>query len=175
NKELTRLGELVERTYAKQLGLSNRKDLEGVVVKPDMCYFEGATKYVLYEADYGKSLNVASFRSIEDFVNMMYDLAFDLQRLHSQEILYMDLKPENILLSGNGNVKLFDFDSSIDKKNIKDIHIEDIRYAADIPELIAPEIRPAELSGEFEQNKGLILQERVDIYAFGAIMLSYFL
>lgn len=175
NKELTRLGELFERTYAKQLELSNRKDLEGVVVKPDMCYFNGATKYVLYEADYGKSLDVTSFRTIEDFVNMMYDLAFDLQRLHSQEILYMDLKPENILLSGNGNVKLFDFDSSIDKKNLKDVHIEDIRYAADIPELIAPEIRPAELSGEFEQNKGLILQERVDIYAFGAIMLSYFL
>lgn len=175
NKELTRLGELFERTYAKQLELSNRKDLEGVVVKPDMCYFNGATKYVLYEADYGKSLDVTSFRTIEDFVNMMYDLAFDLQRLHSQEILYMDLKPENILLSGNGNVKLFDFDSSIDKKNLKDIHIEDIRYAVDIPELIAPEIRPAELSGEFEQNKGLILQERVDIYAFGAIMLSYFL
>ena len=175
NIELTRLGELFERTYAKQLELSNRKDLEGVVVKPDMCYFNGATKYVLYEADYGKSLDVASFRSIEDFVNMMYDLAFDLQQLHSQEILYMDLKPENILLSGNRNVKLFDFDSSIDKKNLKDVHIEDIRYAADIPELIAPEIRPAELSGEFEQNKGLILQERVDIYAFGAIMLSYFL
>ena len=175
NIELTRLGELFERTYAKQLEFSNRKDLEGVVVKPDMCYFNGATKYVLYEADYGKSLDVYSFRSIEDFVNMMYDLAFDLQQLHRHGILYMDLKPENILLSGNGNVKLFDFDSSIDKQNLKDIHIEDIRYAADIPELIAPEIRPAELSGEFEQNKGLILQERVDIYAFGAIMLSYFL
>ena len=177
NMELTRLGKLFESTFKKQIELSNRRELEGVVVKPDVFYFDGATKYILYESDYGRSLEVENFCSTEDFIDKMYELAFDLQQLHQQGILYMDLRPENVLLSGNGKVKLFDFDASIDKESIQDIHIEDgsIRYAADIPGLIAPEIRPDKLCREFEQNKRFMLHERVDIYAFGAIMMSYFL
>lgn len=177
NMELTRLGELFEKTLKKQTDLSNSRELDGVIVKPDVYYFNGSTKYILYESDYGKCLDVNAILSVEDCIDKMYELAFDLQQIHDKGMIYMDLRPENILLSGNGKVKLFDFDACIDKNKIQDVHMEngDVRYAANAPELIAPEIRPDRLCGEFEQNKQLMLHERVDIYAFGAILLSYFL
>lgn len=176
NLEINRLGELFEKAFERQTALSNQEELQGIVVRPDLCYFDGATKYVLYESDFGKCLDLNDIRSLDEFLDKMYELAFALQQLHKQGIIYMDLKPENILVSGNGKIKLFDFDAAIDRKNITDVHIEngDIRYDIGNIHLIAPEIRPGNL-WEFEQNKGVLLNEKIDIYSFGAIMLRFFL
>ena len=147
-----------------------------IIARPDLCYFNGATKYVLYEADYGNTLDLNKITTIEEFLHTMYKLACALEKLHSYGLIYMDLKPENILISGNGSVKLIDLDAVIDIKDLQNVHLSkgDIRFDMTDPSLIAPEIRP-EMLGEFEQNKYFLLTNRVDIYSFGAIMLKWFL
>lgn len=175
NVEVSRLGKFFENAFKKQIALANNEELADVIVRPDLCYFDGATKYILFESDYGQCLDLKKIKSVEDFINKMYDLAFALQQLHKNKILYIDLRPSNILVSSNGRIKLFDFDASIDMNHIADVHIknDDIRYDVSNINLIAPELRPGSL-GEFEQNKGLILNERIDIYSFGAILFSFF-
>lgn len=177
---ITRLGAGFEEAFRKQSALANTDELYDVVVKPDLCYFKGFTKYVLYEADYGTTLNLKNIVSIEDFLRKMHSLAHALQVLHSHGLIYVDLKPDNILVSGNGNIKLLDFDAVIDTKDLDNVHLSDVRFARAAIDLIAPEIRPKEpgktgIEVEFEQNKKLFLNNRVDIYSFGAIMLSWFL
>ncbi len=176
NTEMNRLGRFFENAYRRQNDLANHKEISSVIVKPELSYFDGATKYVLYEADYGKCLELVNIKTLEEFIGKMYELALALQKIHKQGILYMDLKPANILVSGSGKIKLFDFDAVIDRNHMEEVHIEsdDIRYDMDHIGLIAPEIRPDRLS-EFEQDKYMILKERVDIYSFGAIMFSFFL
>lgn len=172
--EINRLGALFEKAFQRQIALANDRELSGVVVRPDLCCFDGATKYVLYETDYGQCLEPGKIRTVEEFLGKMYELACALGKLHEKGILYIDLKPSNILVSGSGKIKLFDFDAAVDMNNIGDVHIEndDLRYAVSCLDLIAPELRPGRL-GEFEQNKRLFLNGRVDIYAFGAIMFSF--
>lgn len=173
NKELSHLGIAFEKAVHRQMELSNKEKLSEFIVKPDLWYFENETKYILYESDYGQSLNLKDINSIEEFINKMYELAFGLQQLHKQGILYMDLKPSNILVSGGGKIKLFDFDASINMENLSEIHARDIRCDAEHPGLTAPELREM-VQGEFEQNKKLFLNEKVDIYSFGAILFSFF-
>lgn len=168
NIEITKLGEYFERAYKRQTELANIDELTGIIVKPELCYFEGATKYVLYEADYGKSLNLNKPQQLEDIIKQTYSLAKAMERLHSNGILYMDLKPENVLLDITGEIKLFDFDSSIELSNISNVHLSDLRVNSN-ELLVAPELRNECLS-EFEQNKRIFLNQRIDIYAIGAML-----
>ena len=168
NIELTELGRKFEEAYNIQVGLANKKELSDFLVRPELCYFNGATKYILYEADYGTNLDLKKMKSLDDFLKKMCDLAVSLQKLHNQGIIYMDLKPENILVSGSGRIKLIDFDASQTMDNIKSIKNNELRGS----NLCAPEI---ENLSEFEQNKCAVLNERIDIYSFGALMLAFFL
>lgn len=176
NPEVNRLGEFFEQAFARQVELSNKEELTDVVVRPDLCHFDGLTKYALYEADCGQCLDLEKIGTVEELVEKMYGLARALQKVHGQGILYMDLKPSNILVSGGGQIKLFDFDAAIDMNNLKNVHLKnhDVRYDMSDLNLIAPEIRPDRL-GEFEQNKEIFLKERVDVYSFGAILFFYFM
>lgn len=174
--EVTELGHKFETAFRRQVELSNRKELGGVIVRPDLCYFSGSTKYILYEPDFGTTLNFDSIDSAELLVERMLGLATALSRLHEEGFIYMDLKPENVLVSADGRVKVFDFDALIDLNDLDNVHLKngDVRYDTTDIRLIAPEIRPENLIN-FELDKSFILTERADIYSFGAIMLSYFL
>ncbi|WP_448774129.1 protein kinase domain-containing protein [Blautia sp.] len=176
NKELSDLSERFQKAFTDQMLLANQKECAEAIVQPDLKYFDqdGITKYVLYEADYGTSLKLKEIKDLKEFIEKMYGLACALEKIHGKNIVYMDLKPENVLVSGSGKIKLFDFDAALDLEHIKEIKLQDIRYAVNRLGLIAPEIRPDRLT-EFKQNKKLILHKRVDIYSFGAIMLNYFL
>ncbi len=174
--EVTELGQKFETAFRRQALLSNREELSGVIVRPDLCYFSGSTKYILYEPDFGTTLSFDSIDSAELLVDRMLGLATALMRLHSQRFIYMDLKPENVLVSSDGRVKVFDFDALIDLDDLENVHLRngDVRYDTTDIRLIAPEIRPENLIN-FEVDKRYILTERTDIYSFGAILLSYFL
>ena len=172
NRELVRLGDKFEQAFTVQKKLANDKECADVVVKPDLKFFENETRYVLYENDYGTCLKLEDITDIQEFMEKMLELVSALEKIHKKNFIYMDLKPENILVSGNGHIKLLDFDAMLDLNIRREIQPKDIRYAADIPDLIAPEIRPDKWS-VFEQTK-MFLHERVDIYSVGAIMFSYF-
>lgn len=175
NESLQELGEKFAQAFTAQAKLANDKDCADVVVKPDLKFFDKATRYVLYENDYGTSLDLESITELREFVEKMLELASALEKIHRKNLIYMDLKPENILVSGNGHIKLLDFDAMLDLGNRSQIRLRDIRYATSLPDLIAPEIRPEQWQKfEFEQTKHF-LHERVDIYSFGAIMFRYFL
>ena len=173
--ELTDLGIGFKDAFQKQNELSNKKECADVIVRPDLCYFNGATKYVLYEADYGTSLDWEKITDLKDYIHKMYQLSCALEKLHGQNLIYMDLKPANILVAGNNEqIKLLDFDSVLDLSHMEEVKTSDIRYASDCPLLIAPEIRMDRLN-EFRQNKKINLHQRVDIYSMGIIMLSFFM
>lgn len=176
NPDISRLGRFFEDAFTRQVNLSNEEKLADVIVRPDMGYFHNATKYVLYEPDYGQCLELKKLKSFEEFINKSCELAYALQQIHRYGLLYMDLKPSNILVSSSGKIKLFDFDASIEMGNVENVHIADdgIRYDFTNLNLIAPELRPdSPFMSEFEQNKKFFLNEKIDIYSFGAIMFNY--
>lgn len=172
NAELVKLGDKFEQAFVLQKELANDEACADVVVKPDLKFFENEVRYVLYENDYGTCLNLEAITDIREFMGKMLELASALEKIHSKDYIYMDLKPENILVSGSGHIKLLDFDAMLDLNRRSEIQPQDIRYATDIPDLIAPEIRPDKWQ-EFNQRKNF-LHERVDIYSMGAIMFHYF-
>ena len=176
HKEITRLGAAFEEAFRRQSALSNSDEMYDIIVRPELCCFDGATKYVLYESDYGTTFDYQQIESFDDFLRIMCCLARALEKIHRHGLIYMDLKPANILISASGKVKLIDLDSVIDVNNLQNVHLEsgDVRYDMSDPCLIAPEIRPDRL-GEFEQNKRFFVNNRLDIYSFGAIMLFWFL
>lgn len=173
NEPLKELGEKFAQAFTAQEKLANDETCADVVVKPDLKFFDKATRYVLYENDYGTALDLDSITELREFVEKMLELASALEKIHRKKLIYMDLKPENVLVSGNGHIKLLDFDAMLDLSDKSQIRIKDIRYATALPDLIAPEIRPDQLQ-KFEQTRDF-LHQRVDIYSFGAIMFRYFL
>lgn len=173
NEDVRKLSELFEAAYRNQVEMSNREELAGVIVRPDLNHFDGSTKYILYEPDYGEPLQRNQIGSLKETVRIFYQFAAALEKLHGQRIIHMDLKPENVLVTANQEIKFFDFDASINMDQIPEIHLEDIR-GDENQKLLAPELR-LQNQREFEQNKRDFLNERVDIYSFGAILFSFLL
>ncbi len=168
--DLKRLAKLFEQSYELQNELANTEELMDMIVRPYEKYFDGATKYILYEANCGDSLEKCRISDVEEILRLTVKLAFALHRLHERGILHMDLKPENILWTGHKNVKFFDFDSAVRMEQISQMH--GIRGDMYHIELLAPELR--DLS-EFEQNKRFLLKPRVDVYSVGAMLFHWFL
>lgn len=169
-EDMKYLAELFEQSYELQNDLANTEELMDMIVRPYEKYFDGATKYILYEANYGDSLEKCRITDVEEMLRLTVKLASALHRLHERGILHMDLKPENILWTGHKNVKFFDFDSAVRMDQISQVH--SIRGDMYRIELLAPELR--DLS-EFEQNKRVLLKPRVDIYSAGAMLFHWFL
>ena len=59
--------------------------------------------------------------SLKSFFKMVYKVSDIIGKIHNNEMLYLDLKPENIWIADGTEsvVQLFDFDTSIDMKDIK--------------------------------------------------------
>lgn len=59
--------------------------------------------------------------SLKTFFKMVYKISDIIGKIHNKEILYLDLKPENIWVADGTEsvVQLFDFDTSIDMKDVK--------------------------------------------------------
>jgi serine/threonine protein kinase len=88
----------------------------------------------------------------ENVAQILIDMAVGLNHVHESGFMHLDFKPENILVTGNGNVRLIDFDLSqpIPEKPKK---------MSDNPGT------PGYMSPEQLQRKPI--SARVDIFAFG--------
>jgi len=88
----------------------------------------------------------------ENVAQILIDMAVGLNHVHESGFMHLDFKPENILVTGNGNVRLIDFD-----------------LAQPILE------KPQKMSGNPgtpgymspEQLRGKPINARVDIFAYG--------
>ncbi len=153
------------RAYEIQNALANAPETMGVVVKPREKSFSGENCYVLYEANWGASLEKNYPQTLKDVFTLIWQSATALSALHKAGYLHMDLKPENLLWVDRRQVKFFDFDACINMNDLA--NVDGIRCAGDVPQLLAPELRSDQ---SFQQNKYLYLNPRVDVYGLGCIL-----
>jgi serine/threonine-protein kinase len=88
----------------------------------------------------------------ENVAQILIDMALGLNHVHESGFMHLDFKPENILVTGNGNVRLIDFD-------LAQPILEKPKKMSDNPGT------PGYMSPE--QLQGKPINARVDIFAFG--------
>jgi serine/threonine protein kinase len=108
--------------------------------------------HLLIEYVNGKTLNVMPAVPMSRLIQIFVRVAAGLAHMHRREIFHADLKPSNILVSRTGEVKIFDF-------GLARIKGEARGRVQGTPEYMAP-----------EQAKRGVVNERTDIYNFGATM-----
>lgn len=108
-----------------------------------MAYSEGES-YSKWEEK--NRVNPDRRKSLKDFFEMVDQISAVIEKIHNENILYLDLKPENIWVEKGTQsiVKLFDFDTSIDLKDIREMSekINEIAYSQGYaaPEMIWEEV-----------------------------------
>ncbi len=132
----------------------------------DIVYEENVTFIVMDYID-GVALNVLLQKEGPQdcmiVVEWMKNICEALIYLHglTPPIIYLDLKPANIILKSDGSIKLIDFgiSSRMEEKR------EHIRYSMGTIGYASPE-----QMGERQDNERRYIDERSDIYSFGATM-----
>lgn len=108
--------------------------------------------HLLIEYVNGKTLDTCPPLPLPKLVQVFKCVADGLVHMHRRKVYHADLKPNNILLSRAGEVKIIDF-------GLATIQGEGKNRIQGTPEYIAP-----------EQAKHKMVNERTDIYNFGATM-----
>jgi serine/threonine protein kinase len=114
--------------------------------------FQVKKVHLLMEYVNGKTLDAMPRIAVPQLVQIFERVASGLAHLHRRGVYHADIKPSNIMLSRSGDVKILDFGLA----RLKGEVTERIQGT---PEYIAPE----------QARKGLV-NERTDIYNFGATM-----
>jgi eukaryotic-like serine/threonine-protein kinase len=107
---------------------------------------------LLIEFVNGKTLDVCPRIPLPMLLQVFERVADGMVHMHRRGVYHSDLKPNNILLSKAGDVKIIDFGLARLKGEVKD-------RVQGTPEYIAP-----------EQAKHKMVNERTDMYNFGATM-----
>ena len=108
--------------------------------------------HLLIEYVNGKTLDTLQRLSIPKLVKIFVQVAAGLVHMHRRGVYHADLKPNNIILARSGEVKIIDFGLAWLRGQPKG-------RVQGTPEYMAP-----------EQVKDSIVNERTDIYNFGATM-----
>ena len=108
--------------------------------------------HLLSEYVNGKTLDTCPRLTIPRLTQVFKAVADGMVHMHRRQVCHGDLKPNNIILSRSGDVKIIDFGLA----RIKGEVVERIQGT---PEYMAP-----------EQVSHSLINERTDIYNFGAAM-----
>jgi len=108
--------------------------------------------HLLIEYVNGATLDTLPRLPIPQLVQIFVQVAAGLVHMHRRQVCHADLKPNNILLSRTGEVKIIDF-------GLAWIKGENKGRIQGTPEYMAP-----------EQARQRIVNERTDVYNFGATM-----
>jgi serine/threonine protein kinase len=100
----------------------------------------------------GKTLDTMQNLSIPRLVQLFERVSAGMVHMHRRGVYHADLKPNNLMLGRGGEVKILDFGLAWIKGEPK-------RRVQGTPEYMAP-----------EQAKHCVVNERTDIYNFGATM-----
>ena len=104
----------------------------------------------------GRNLDEAQTRDLAELVRVFQQTAAALTHMHRRNVFHGDVKPGNIMLSRSGLVKLIDFGTAW----IKGQHKNRVQGT---PQYMAP-----------EQATERLVDDRTDIYNFGATMFRMF-
>lgn len=107
---------------------------------------------LLLEYVNGKTLDKVEGLTLGHLLQIFVRVASGMVQMHKKGVLHADLKPNNIMLGRNGGVKIIDFGLAWIKGHSKG-------RIQGTPEYIAP-----------ETAKSKVVNERTDIYNFGATM-----
>ena len=108
--------------------------------------------HLLIEYVNGKTLDACPRLTVPRLAQVFEQVAEGLVHMHRRQVCHGDLKPNNVLLSKAGEVKVIDF-------GLARIKGEGTVRVQGTPEYMAP-----------EQAKHSMINERTDIYNFGAMM-----
>jgi serine/threonine protein kinase len=108
--------------------------------------------HLLIEYVNGKTLDTCPPLRLPHLLQIFKCVADGLVHMHRRQVCHGDLKPNNILLSRAGEVKVIDY-------GLARIRGEECKRVQGTPEYMAP-----------EQTKHSLINERTDIYNFGATM-----
>jgi eukaryotic-like serine/threonine-protein kinase len=108
--------------------------------------------HMLVEYVNGKTLDTVKGLSIPRLVQVFEKIASGLVHMHRRGVFHADLKPNNLMLSKTAEVKIIDYGLAWIKGHAKG-------RVQGTPEYMAP-----------EQARNLTVNERTDIYNFGATM-----
>jgi serine/threonine protein kinase len=108
--------------------------------------------HLLIEYVNGKTLDTCPPVRMPQLVQVFKCVADGLVHMHRRQVCHGDLKPNNIMLSRTGDVKVIDY-------GLARIRGEAKNRVQGTPEYMAP-----------EQTKHSLINERTDIYNFGATM-----
>ena len=129
---------------------------------------EAGTLFLVLEYIAGQTLRerlTAGRMPAAEALRLASEIAEALQVAHDRGFLHRDLKPENIMLTEHGHVKVMDFGLA------RRIAVED--DARDQPTQFVTKVGVIAGTLEYmspEQHKGLDLDARSDLFAFGAIL-----
>ncbi|MDY3766372.1 MAG: hypothetical protein SO016_06715 [Lachnospiraceae bacterium] len=154
--------------YELQNKLSNSEAME-IMVKPSFLASCADSYYLLSDVHMGRGMEIDKFQTLEEKLAAIVRVAEMIQLLNEQGYLFLDFKPENMLwIERPKAVKIFDADSLIDYRHIKEVHREDLRYNECY---LSPQVRKLIDSDEsfFEQKKGNYLGVGSDIYCVGIL------
>jgi len=122
---------------------------------------KAAKPYIVLEFIRGESLNEViagaggTPLSVEQAVNVTLDVARALEYAHEQGVLHRDVKPANIVVTQDDRVKLLDFGIAA---------VADGRVLTEEGTILGTVAYSSP-----EQNKGIELDERSDLYSLGCI------
>lgn len=108
--------------------------------------------HLLIEYVNGKTLDQIPPLSLPKLVRVMEQTAAAIAHMHSRGVLHADMKPNNVMLSRAGEVKVLDYGLARIKGDVT-------QRLQGTPEYMAP-----------ETAKRKLINERTDIYNFGATM-----
>lgn len=114
--------------------------------------FRARKLHLLIEYVNGRTLDALPRVPLPQLVQIFAQVAAGLAHVHRRKVFHADLKPSNIMLSRSGDVKILDY-------GLAWIKGEDKARIQGTPEYMAP-----------EQVRESIVNERTDIYNFGATM-----
>jgi serine/threonine protein kinase len=126
----------------------------------DLCRVSDDEYYISMEYITGSSMRcilddaTSDGLPFRDVMHILKEVARGMLYAHQKGIIHRDLKPDNVLVSSAGEVKLTDF--GLGKTLVIDENITDLGEAVGTPHYMSP-----------EQLRGLKLDVRCDIYAFG--------
>ena len=119
-------------------------------------WFKVSGVELLLEYVDGKTLDEIEGPEMGQLVLIFCQVASAITHMHRRGVFHGDLKPSNIMLSKNGKVKLIDFGTAWIKGR-------EANRAAGTPQFVAP-----------EQAAEKVINERTDIYNFGATLYRMF-